>query len=138
MQRKMCDQSESADRPPFLSVASPVSSSLSLDSDCHQVEANLPFSINRLLQSTGIEAHSSSSPLTFANSPCLFGKFLSNFNFNKSFASNDAAPSQLDAPLMTPFSWITPQMIKPGVSSKFGLETLEGLFSILSHFNEID
>lgn len=95
-----------------------------LESACHQMDSNLSFSINRLLQGdAGIESSTQKSPLAFANSPFLFGKLLSNIsNFNKSFEGNQAPTNQVETPLMSaPFSWINAHLIKPGVSGKFSV-----------------
>ena len=85
----------------------------------HRIEANLPFSINRLLHSSSIDSPIHQSPLSIANSPFLFGKLLTNFsNLNKTIEANETS-IQVDHQLMTPFSWINSQLIKPGVASKY-------------------
>ena len=91
-----------------------------LESSCAQIDSNLSFSINRLLQGNGIESSTQRSQLAFANSPFLFGKLLSNIsNFSKSFDAMHETTNQVETPLMSaPFSWINTHLIKPGVSSK--------------------
>ncbi|KAH9398666.1 Homeobox protein MSX-2 [Tyrophagus putrescentiae] len=90
-----------------------------LESSCAQIDSNLSFSINRLLQGNGIESSTQRSQLAFANSPFLFGKLLSNIsNFSKSFDAMHETTNQVETPLMSaPFSWINTHLIKPGVST---------------------